>query len=282
MSIRIATLSFGGIPGLLQDFPGSGFEEAGGLDPTFLNTLLLPPLMLSGAAGRSPSHRLPRPIATTSFPDRLPVRPATQRRSTRRRARSADTQTLASKRNRPDPGGCAICLEPLDGPSLAVLSCTHSYHRKCLFAVLTAPAMGGCSMVRCPLCRATVDRHDLAAMGYDVSPQRLALAARRCGALFQLASGGGYGMQAVSSLVQQCGDTEAIDGFLYNSTVLAIERALYHRLGLIQSLDSQLRSYRNRHFDPVEFVRTSLACHVEVLMRTAAVNPDGSATPADP
>jgi hypothetical protein len=71
--------------------------------------------------------------------------------------------------------------------------------------------------------------------------------------------------------------TEAIDGFLYNCAVLAIERSLHHRMGLAQSLEAQLRSRRNRQFDPVEFIQTSLVCHVEVLMRTAAVN--GEATP---
>jgi hypothetical protein len=210
MSIRIATLSFGGFPGDLL-----GLEE--GLDPTFLNTLLLPPLMLTGRPS-GPSVRVPQPITTTSFPDRPaadpPVHPATtraaKRRSSRRRART-DEDPVVRKKSRAGgggPDGCAICLESLDAASpAAVLPCAHSYHRRCLFAVLTAPTLGSCSMVRCPLCRASVDRYDLAAMGYDVGPRRLARAQRRCGALFRLLTGGGTGIHAISSLVQQCGDT---------------------------------------------------------------------------
>lgn len=75
-------------------------------------------------------------------------------------------------------------------------------------------------------------------------------------------------------LVQQCGDTEAVDGFLYNCTLLAIERSLCHRRSLVQSLFTQLRAPRNRHFETLEFIRTTVACHVEVLMRTSMVNTD--------
>jgi hypothetical protein len=51
--------------------------------------------------------------------------------------------------------------------------------------------------------------------------------------------------------------------------VLPLERAVFHRLGFARSLDAQLRAPRNQSFDPVEFVRANLDCHVDVLIRTA-------------
>ena len=74
----------------------------------------------------------------------------------------------------------------------------------------------------------------------------------------------------VCDLVQRCTETEALDGFLYNACILALERAVFHHVGFARSLDAQMRAPRNQLFDPMEFIRTSLACHVEVLMSTAS------------
>ena len=41
-------------------------------------------------------------------------------------------------------------------------------------------------MMRCPLCRTTMDRHDLARMGYNVSPKHVTAVAKRCRALQRL------------------------------------------------------------------------------------------------
>lgn len=310
MSIRIATLSFGTttrgassffwVMTMISPVPGGGVplmdDNSGGsplflsdefTDPsTFLNTLLLPPSLLLGPGRMMPPvgvTRVPRPLSTTTFPDHLPLpsttmpdpEPPPPPRMTRRRYRRRGRvvmQTVPRKRLR-DEDTCAICLESVLKTSALMLPCHHTFHRLCLFAVLTAPALGSNSMLRCPLCRATLDRYDLAAMGCDVSPRRLALAHRRCQALIQLGSSGST-PQTVAWLVQRCSDTEAVDGFLYNCTLLAVERALCHRRTLVQSLYAQLRAARNRHFDPHEFIRTTVACHVEVLMRTAVVNPE--------
>ena len=170
---------------------------------------------------------------------------------------------------------CVVCLEALPPRGTLTLPCKHVFHRTCIFSVLTSPVLGACSMLRCPMCRMSVDRHDLRAMGLDVSPQRLALAHQRCSSLRHLASGFSlYSshqpvLRGIAVLVQQCADTEAADGFLYNAAILAIERSLFHRMNLVKSLEMQLRTPRNRRFDPVEFIRTSLACHVEVLIHTA-------------
>jgi hypothetical protein len=179
-----------------------------------------------------------------------------------------------------DGHDCVICLEPVVGATtLLTLPCGHAFHRVCVFAVLTAPVLGACSMFRCPMCRASVDRHDLGALGVDVSPHRLCLAQQRCDSLRRLVAGVQTPhhqqlpvMHAVATLVRRCTATEAVDGFLYNVAVLAIERTLFHRINLIRSLETQLRAPRNRRFDPVEFIRTSLACHVEHLIRTATMN----------
>ena len=206
--------------------------------------------------------QLPVPMSTIDFPDK--------RRGRRARKRLRTAALLASD--------CAVCLEDLPSSALP-LPCGHRFHRACIFAVLTSPVLGACSMMRCPMCRAAVDRHDLGAMGFDVSPRRLALAHSRCVSLRCLAVGiGPFAghlpvLRTISLLVRQCADTEAVDGFLYNAAVLAIERSLFHRINLAKSIEVQLQAPRNRRFEPVEFIRTSVACHVEVLMHTATAAP---------
>lgn len=217
MSIRIATLSFGTARGASLAFfrrvpvlgLGAGTFDSSPILLTdddagpLLNTLLLPPSLLLGAAGlgRPPPPRVPRPISTATFPDRTrppPPRVNKQARVCRRYRRRGKvvTQSVLRKRLRNEES-CAICLETVTPVFGATLPCHHTFHRLCLFSVLTAPALGSNSMLRCPLCRASVDRHDLAAMGCDVSPSRLVIADRRCNALGQLAAGG-YNSHAVA------------------------------------------------------------------------------------
>ena len=255
MSISFTTIS-------LADLSGAAGAGGGGA--------LLPLGMMFGAAdfdfavepassawfGLAPVPQLPSPISTSDFPDR-------------RRPR---------KRSRPVPDAdCAICLESArrGAPTLS-LPCAHTFHRTCLFAVLTAPVLGACSMLRCPMCRSSVDRYDLRAMDLDVSPDRLALAQRRCHGLRRIATGHPAAPPTavtVARLVRRCAATDAVDGFLYNTAVLALERSLFHRLQLARSLEMQLHAPRNRRFDVVEFIRTTVACHVEVLIRTATAAP---------
>ena len=111
-------------------------------------------------------------------------------------------------------------------------------------------------------------------MGFNVTPRRLATAHERCHGLRRLTAGVGSGGQkspgqVVADLVRCCSQTQAMDGFLYNATVLALERSLFHRLNLARSLALQLQAPRNRRVDRMEFIRATVACHVEVLIHTA-------------
>ena len=270
MSISITTVSFSDVLGprawtTAAEPDGAGLDE--GLD-AMLAGLLGPSGFMTAASspilGRILVPQVPTPVTTCDFPDRTAAR--------RGRKRSRDC--------------CPVCLEVAGCvSSLTTLPCGHSLHRLCAFALLTAPVLGARSMLRCPLCRHPIDRHDAAAMGCDVSPRHLGKAASRCDSLRRLVSGGntwatgGALTQPPSSLVARlvlnCEGTDATDGFVYNIAVLALERALFHRRTFSQSLDSQLRAPRNASFDPLEFVATSLACHVEVLMRTAFAGDQG-------
>jgi hypothetical protein len=126
------------------------------------------------------------------------------------------------------------------------------------------------------MCRGEVDRYDLQAMGLDAAPRRLRGIARRCAALRSL-SGGAVGHLAASMgepsvcvtarLVRRCRRLLAEDGFIYNCALLSLERAIHHRRLFQRTLDAQLR-YASADTDVVEMIRTNLACHVEVLIKT--------------
>lgn len=94
--------------------------------------------------------QLPTPVCTADFPDAhkgvrhtSPPLPQKQRRLT----------------------NCSICLESMRPVRSLTLPCGHTHHRVCIFSVLTVPVLGAQSMLRCPLCRYSLDRYDLRSLG---------------------------------------------------------------------------------------------------------------------
>ena len=266
MSISITTLNFADV------FPFSTLDEllpdAGpfGL-PSVLDSTLLSAFLVSNSPMHAAIPQLPTPVCTSDFPD-----------GGRKRPRAAPGPAAVSPAKRPcNPAAvadCCICLEPLGGSSEpATLPCKHSLHRLCLFSLMTYPVLGARSMVRCPMCRYAVDRYDISGI-CDVSVPRIVSAARRCANLRKLTNGGcssaqQSSFQVAARLIQGCNKMTADDGFVYNVAVLAIDRAVTHRLSFARTLALQLKAPRNRIHDPVEFIAENLACHVEVLMRTS-------------
>jgi hypothetical protein len=162
------------------------------------------------------------------------------------------------------------------------LPCGHHMHRVCAFGLLTMPALGSGGMMRCPICRGTIDRYDLRGIGLDVSVPHLNRIADRCSAVRALGSGGGMDAMlqpdyaAVARLVRRSSGTRASDGFVYNTVLLPIERALFHRKGLAHSLAEQLAPRCRREtprlpesFDVTDFIDIVVQSHIEVLMGTA-------------
>lgn len=206
----------------------------------------------------------PQPISTAAFPDlRRSIPPA---RGTKRALRSS-----------PADGCCCVCLETLFPNAVATLpSCHHQLHRRCLFGVLSSGALGAQGMVRCPLCRAAVDRYDCGDLGMDVRPAALRAVAQRCAAVRALTDGAARWAappaspsEAVARLVAQSTHTCAADGFVYNCAILAIERSLYHRRTLSLSLAIDLhRNLAPAAADLPAYIDTTVMCHVEVLMHT--------------
>lgn len=228
-------------------------------------------VLMAGAIGGGPPSWLdtteppPRALSTAAFPD--PGTRAADNRQSRSLAGSsmaAQAATTTKKRRRGPPAGeaCCVCLDPLlgGGPTprrpLELPACGHHLHRRCLFGLLVGNSLGAEAMVRCPLCRATVDRHDCTQMGLDVRPSALCAAARRCAAVRRLADGAVQwrdgepaasrrpATDIVADLVGQCAGTRASDGFVYNCSVLCLDRALYHRRGLVLSLATEIRLSR--------------------------------------
>lgn len=138
---------------------------------------------------------------------------------------------------------------------------------------------------------------------------RLAIAAGRCDGLRKLTTGSVQQTAAASSqpvlnrilgqprirmvqtrvvslLVQQCAQTEAIDGFLYNSCILAIDRALSHKKRFYDAMQIQARLTQASPTDTGTSFDAHLVnqstylpnacvqiddseCHIEVLIRSA-------------
>jgi hypothetical protein len=213
--------------------------------------------------------QIPRPLSTTGSPlPRLRLPP-------HKRARGGGTVGGVAAA----AADCSVCLEPVRGGGGARLPCGHRLHPRCLYGLLTLPVLGAGGMMRCPMCRYAVDRYDLRdAIGLDVSPAQLRRVAQRCDAMRALGGGGGPSAApehgAVAGLVRRLAAARASDGFCYNSVLLCLDRALFHRRGLVLGLANQLAQEFNRtsgdgSMDETDFINNAVACHVKVLMNTA-------------
>jgi hypothetical protein len=101
--------------------------------------------MIGHALNHNHVDHSPGPITTTEFPDKQP----------RMRKRTRHPASVA-------PETCSICLDTIDDTSRTIqMPCGHIFHRMCVFSVLTTTTYGSDSMMRCPMCRYKLDRHDL-------------------------------------------------------------------------------------------------------------------------
>ena len=63
------------------------------------------------------------------------------------------TSKNKAKSRTPSPDECPICLEPFTQNNLAILSCGHKFHFRCILKYITKAS----SNKQCPLCRASVN-----------------------------------------------------------------------------------------------------------------------------
>jgi hypothetical protein len=215
------------------------------------------------------------PITTLDFPL---TRHARSVANTRPRRHSIIPPNLSKRRRVPqeEDGCCCICLEPLGTGTASLLGqlpgCNHVFHNHCLWGVLNSATLGASSMMRCPLCRSPIDRHDLAGMGWNVKPRTLRCVASACNAYRSLLESHHAVPRGtfVAKAILAAASLTAADGFVYNTCVLALERMLRHKRSLVQSIKQQLGSrHRSRMFDRCDFIDSCLACHVDVLIHTA-------------
>lgn len=247
---------FGEVSSLLRDLTDS-MGYMGGSPPTANIFVRRPSTVVP---------QIPRPLSTSGFP--------LARRSCSKRWRETDPPTARSFQAE----NCPVCLETVKAGSTAdtVLPCGHHMHRACAYGLLTLPVLGADAMMRCPLCRCTLDRYDLEGMGLDVSPSQLRGIARRCDAVRALGAGGGMtatyqpDYASVAQLVRTCAGARASDGFVYNTVLLSIERAIFHRRGLAKGIAAQLRrSPSASREDELDYIAGAVACHVQVLAETS-------------
>ena len=80
----------------------------------------------------------------------------------------------------------------------------------------------------------------------------------------------------VCRLIRKCQGTEAMDGFAYNTCLLAIDRSLAHKQSFIDGLKIDLHNQirRGATYDQLnKLIDDQLACHIDVLIHTAHVEP---------
>lgn len=186
-------------------------------------------------------------------------------------------------------------LSPHPNPQRHDLPCQHSFHAPCLWGVLTNLCLGSHSMMRCPLCRYSVDRYDLQAMGYDVRPSNLRRISWGCTAYHDLVTGalsavsihpGGNSALSRSSRVTRAilrsATLTSMDGYVFNTCLLSLHRMIFHKINFAESLHQQMLLMPARGNDPaatcderIAFVNSSLDCHIDVLIHTAQQRPEG-------
>lgn len=259
------------------------------------------PSMFGGAASPLPSFAVPlfsaplpasltyhpSPISTVDFP--LPSLPRTRKRtlSSVMRCRSKSLRAADT---------CCVCLDPLWSSTTGggetvnnearLPACQHCLHVRCLWAVLTGPSLGADSMMRCPLCRQSLDRYDLRQMGYAVGPRELQRVARACQAYRSLLTttttthrDQAAHTKQVAHNIREAATLTARDGFVYNTCILSLDRMLDHKLRFADTLATQIALQRRlwpatTGLSDVDVVASSLACHVDVLVHTARVVAD--------
>lgn len=161
------------------------------------------------------------PIVTSDFKwNRIPQR--------KKRTRSSHVHTTEKEK-------CSICLDNVRIHQSVLLPCSHSFHFKCITAVLPNAALGARSMLRCPLCRFELDRHNLAFMGFDVSVSYLKTVSLRCDSIRLLNNGRIKTPAELATLINNSYRANFADGFLYNVCILPIERAIQHRKYVMQT-----------------------------------------------
>ena len=74
--------------------------------------------------------------------------------------------------------------------------------------------------------------------------------------------------ELVRCMVQSRSLTSA-DGFLYNTCLLSLDRMLFHKENFVKMLQSQLAIMQHRESMLTDFIDSSLACHVDVLIHTS-------------
>ena len=197
-------------------------------------------------AGLPAPQQLVGSLTTSEFP--MPCGRKRTRRGTRLGIHHRGRHEAVPMGPPPANETCCVCLEEFHVLPTAVLACHHVLHEPCLWGLQTNNTLGASSMMRCPLCRHPLDRHSLTAMGYDVRPSQLRRIGRACHAFRSLMMNDSWRHRCPcarrKSLVQaivDCRSLTALDGFLYNTCLCALERMLQHKTLIVHTLESQLR-----------------------------------------
>lgn len=227
--------------------------------------LLTGAVMSVGVDSVSHPFMTPGPVTTREFP------PAKQPQYSKR---ILDDHEV-------DKSVCPVCLEDLCH-GVCRLFCDHRLHHHCFWGILPINTRGADAMVRCPMCRATVDRDTLRLLGYDVSVTHLAVVGRACRDYRDLLHGSTSTLpqyhvspspERRMDLVRRilsCGRLEPADGLLYNVCVLPLDRMIADKHAFMASLSIQLAT-APASIDPKELIDTATAVHVDVLLHTAHI-----------
>ena len=177
-------------------------------------------------------------------------------------------QRRRTKRVLHEDATCTICLESKADTVLP--KCGHTFHAACLFAVVPQGVAGAGSMQRCPVCRETITNECIPdIIGYKVTPKMMAMVAERINLLRSIFTPNYKKTRhsphvAISKLRRVSRE----DGFIYNTSILCIERAIEKRKMMTPFIIFALRTKANDIHCKVDFITRHVASHIDFLIKT--------------
>lgn len=175
---------------------------------------------------------------------------------------------------------CAICLDVIrtkyigsgnDKHGIQLPCCGQQMHILCLFSLVPAATLGAACAVSCPFCRHRMNIETLCKIGVNTQPSALIHSTRVCNAIQCLRNKTASNVE-FDGVLNRASKYTISDGFVYNCTLINLDRALYHRKQLYTEIENTLSSMENRNCtSSFNIISRLFEVHIEVLIQTRQV-----------
>ena len=211
--------------------------------------------ILSASTAHTRYNRVPIPVNTTlscSIQNRRIIRSLVK-------SNNMDINSCVSVKT------CGICFEIAQKDGIALTCCKQQIHIVCLFSLVPAATLGAACVVSCPFCRHAMHLETLQQIGINTRPSALIHATKVCNAI-QLLKNKTTDLTNFDIVLSRASAYTIADGFVYNCTMINIDRALYHRQQLSKEIENTLNTARDS--DCNTLIDKLFEVHIEVLIQT--------------